>query len=166
MIGSTAIEDRLQDGVPECIYNLGRAGIKIWVLTGDKVETAINIGRSCRLIGDHMQPHNDTLFVIDIDDKLSDEEARSKTEQALNRAWEVVKNHPLGNDNQGLVISGRALGFVFPIRKLDARGREIIPGDDVLAKEAALAQQLFEIAIRCKAVICCRVSPKQKSQVD
>jgi hypothetical protein len=63
------------------------------------------------------------------------------------------------------VISGRALGFVFPIRKLDSRGREIIPGDDVLAKEAELAKRLFEVAIRCKAVICCRVSPKQKSQV-
>jgi len=36
LIGATAIEDKLQDGVPEAIANLGRAGIKIWVLTGDK----------------------------------------------------------------------------------------------------------------------------------
>lgn len=36
LIGSTAIEDKLQDGVPEAIANLARAGIKIWVLTGDK----------------------------------------------------------------------------------------------------------------------------------
>lgn len=43
LIGSTAIEDKLQDGVPACIDILQRAGIKIWVLTGDKIETAINI---------------------------------------------------------------------------------------------------------------------------
>lgn len=43
LIGSTAIEDKLQEGVPACIETLQRAGIKIWVLTGDKIETAINI---------------------------------------------------------------------------------------------------------------------------
>jgi phospholipid-translocating ATPase len=37
LLGATAIEDKLQDGVPECIEHLARAGIKIWVLTGDKV---------------------------------------------------------------------------------------------------------------------------------
>lgn len=49
LIGSTAIEDKLQEGVPNCIETLSRAGIKIWVLTGDKMETAINIayGRVC-----------------------------------------------------------------------------------------------------------------------
>ncbi|OMO55008.1 hypothetical protein COLO4_36244 [Corchorus olitorius] len=43
LIGATAIEDKLQEGVPNCIETLSRAGIKIWVLTGDKMETAINI---------------------------------------------------------------------------------------------------------------------------
>jgi phospholipid-translocating ATPase len=41
LLGATAIEDRLQDGVPETIADLKRAGIKIWVATGDKLETAI-----------------------------------------------------------------------------------------------------------------------------
>lgn len=40
-MGATAIEDRLQDGVPEAIADLKRAGIKVWVATGDKLETAI-----------------------------------------------------------------------------------------------------------------------------
>ena len=52
LIGATAIEDKLQDGVPETIANLSAAGIKIWVLTGDKQETAINIGYSCQLLTD------------------------------------------------------------------------------------------------------------------
>lgn len=37
LVGCTAIEDRLQEGVPECIASLAAAGIKVWVLTGDKV---------------------------------------------------------------------------------------------------------------------------------
>jgi phospholipid-translocating ATPase len=41
LLGATAIEDRLQDGVPETIEDLKKAGIKIWVATGDKLETAI-----------------------------------------------------------------------------------------------------------------------------
>lgn len=50
LIGSTAIEDKLQDEVEDTIKSLKSAGIKIWVLTGDKIETAINIGFSCGLL--------------------------------------------------------------------------------------------------------------------
>jgi len=48
-IGCTAIEDKLQDGVPETIEILRNASINVWMLTGDKMETAIEIARSCRL---------------------------------------------------------------------------------------------------------------------
>uniref|UniRef100_A0A803TNG7 Phospholipid-transporting ATPase n=1 Tax=Anolis carolinensis TaxID=28377 RepID=A0A803TNG7_ANOCA len=52
LLGATAIEDKLQDGVPETISKLSKADIKIWVLTGDKKETAENIGFSCELLTD------------------------------------------------------------------------------------------------------------------
>ncbi|XP_018570788.1 phospholipid-transporting ATPase ID isoform X3 [Anoplophora glabripennis] len=61
LIGVTAIEDKLQDGVPLTIANLILAGIKIWVLTGDKQETAINIGYSCQLLTDEMVD----VFIVD-----------------------------------------------------------------------------------------------------
>lgn len=54
LLGATAIEDRLQDEVPDTIHTLANAGIRVWVLTGDRQETAINIGYSCRLITDEM----------------------------------------------------------------------------------------------------------------
>ena len=54
LVGSTALEDKLQDGVPDAIEMIRRAGIKLWVLTGDKIETAINIGYSCRLLDDNI----------------------------------------------------------------------------------------------------------------
>ncbi|KAH7049461.1 hypothetical protein B0J12DRAFT_574424 [Macrophomina phaseolina] len=53
LAGATAIEDKLQNGVPQTIDKLRRANIKMWMLTGDKRETAINIGHSCRLIKDY-----------------------------------------------------------------------------------------------------------------
>ena len=53
LAGATAVEDKLQDGVPEAIEKLRRANIKLWMLTGDKRETAINIGKSCHLIKDY-----------------------------------------------------------------------------------------------------------------
>lgn len=54
LLGATAIEDKLQDEVPESIAKLSQANIKIWVLTGDKQETAINIGFSCKLLTSHL----------------------------------------------------------------------------------------------------------------
>lgn len=71
LTGATAIEDRLQKGVPEAIEKLRRANIKLWMLTGDKRETAINIGHSCRLIKDYSD-----IIVLDhelgsVDEKIT-----------------------------------------------------------------------------------------------
>ena len=52
VLGATGIEDKLQVGVPNTIEMLKKAGIKVWVLTGDKIETAVNIGYSCKLLGE------------------------------------------------------------------------------------------------------------------
>lgn len=55
LIGSTAVEDKLQEDVAFTLEELRRAGIKIWVLTGDKRETAINISYACKHFSNHMQ---------------------------------------------------------------------------------------------------------------
>ena len=60
LIGSSAIEDKLQVDVGKTIHDLKRAGIQVWVLTGDKVETAINIGTSCRLLDSEMN-----MFILE-----------------------------------------------------------------------------------------------------
>jgi phospholipid-transporting ATPase len=57
LVGATAIEDRLQDDVANTISVLKEAGIKIWVLTGDKIETAINIGYSCKVLNNQMEQY-------------------------------------------------------------------------------------------------------------
>lgn len=63
LLGATAIEDKLQIGVPEAIESLLKAGIKVWVITGDKRETAINIGFACSLLSSDMK-----LVVLDSND--------------------------------------------------------------------------------------------------
>ena len=55
LVGSTAIEDKLQDEVSETIVAMKEAGIKVWVLTGDKIETAVNIGYSAGLLNNEME---------------------------------------------------------------------------------------------------------------
>ena len=55
LLGATGIEDRLQEGVPQAFQRLRQAGIVVWVLMGDKQETAINIAYSCRLFSQDMQ---------------------------------------------------------------------------------------------------------------
>jgi len=63
LIGVTAIEDKLQQGVPAAIETLLDAGIRIWMITGDKQETAINIAVSCNLV-----KRVDSLMIINVGD--------------------------------------------------------------------------------------------------
>ena len=65
MLGSTAIEDKLQEEVPETIVAMKEAGIKVWVLTGDKMGTAINIGYSCGLL-------DREISMVEFGDKTND----------------------------------------------------------------------------------------------
>ena len=55
LAGTTAIEDRLQDGAPETIAKIKEAGIRFWVLKGDKTETAVEIARYCNLFTSDMK---------------------------------------------------------------------------------------------------------------
>lgn len=80
LLGASAIEDKLQEGVSEAIEKLRRAGIKMWMLTGDKRETAINIGYSCRLIKDYS-----TVVILTID------EGMEKIAQRITVASEEIK---------------------------------------------------------------------------
>lgn len=71
ILGATAIEDKLQNGVTEAIEKIKRAGIKMWMLTGDKRETAINIGYSCKLIYDYSTVVILTKQELDIISKMN-----------------------------------------------------------------------------------------------
>ena len=66
LLGATALEDKLQDGVPETIEDFHNAGIKVWMLTGDKLETAENIGFASKMFNEKMY-----IFKLSANDKQS-----------------------------------------------------------------------------------------------
>ncbi|KAF4626638.1 hypothetical protein G7Y89_g11521 [Cudoniella acicularis] len=135
LLGATAIEDRLQDGVPETIHTLQEAGIKVWVLTGDRQETAINIGMSCKLISEDM-----TLLIVN-------EENAAMTRDNIQKKLDAIKpegGSAIAMDTLALVIDGKSLTY---------------------ALEKDLEKNFLDLAVMCKAVICCRVSPLQKALV-
>jgi magnesium-transporting ATPase (P-type) len=55
LVGATIVEDKLQEDVEATLIALREAGIKIWVLTGDKLESAVNICDSCKLFSEEMK---------------------------------------------------------------------------------------------------------------
>uniref|UniRef100_A0A8B9ST69 Phospholipid-transporting ATPase n=1 Tax=Anas platyrhynchos TaxID=8839 RepID=A0A8B9ST69_ANAPL len=132
LLGATAIEDRLQAGVPETIATLMKAEIKIWILTGDKQETAINIGYSCRLISQSM-----SLILVN-------EDSLDATRASLTQHCTSL-GESLGKENDiALIIDGHTLKYALSFE---------------------IRQSFLDLALSCKAVICCRVSPLQKSEI-
>ncbi|OAD03030.1 hypothetical protein MUCCIDRAFT_126583, partial [Mucor lusitanicus CBS 277.49] len=106
LMGGTAIEDRLQDGVPETIAKLAQSGIKLWVLTGDKTETAINIGFSCNLITLDME-----LVIVKADDR---DDTLVELEKAIKHTDSLV-----GEKRCALVIDGTTLKYALEPKTKD-----------------------------------------------
>ncbi len=137
ILGSTAIEDKLQIGVPDAISHLAAAKIKIWVLTGDKEETAINIGFACQLLDDTMDltivNQRSSIEILRVFKNMS-----AKIEKAL-------KSEDKRETKFALVVDGESLLFI--------------------TREEELTQLMMDVTRHCVAVIACRVSPKQKADV-
>uniref|UniRef100_A0A673XRG4 Phospholipid-transporting ATPase n=1 Tax=Salmo trutta TaxID=8032 RepID=A0A673XRG4_SALTR len=141
LLGSTAVEDKLQDGVPQTIEQLSKADIKIWVLTGDKQETAENIGYSCNMLREEMNE----VFIVSAN---TAEETIGNHIRSLNGLFcllktETVADEPV-NGEYAMVINGHSLAF---------------------ALEKDMEMELLRTACMCQTVICCRVTPLQKAQV-
>lgn len=147
LLGGTAIEDRLQDGVPDTIQLLADAGIKLWVLTGDKVETAINIGFSCNLLNNNME-----LIVLNIPE--------SQSEQARTELDKHLQNFGLTGSDEELIAARK--DHTPP----EATHAVIVDGETLkLMLSDELKQKFLLLCKQCKAVLCCRVSPSQKAAV-
>ena len=106
LIGATAVEDKLQEGVPNTIRDLLKAGIKVWMLTGDKLETAENIAKSCKLID-----KDSLIFHLSLDQNIITlEEKRaylfSIIQQYFNKYFTHLQNK---ETKSALMIEGDAL---------------------------------------------------------
>lgn len=151
LLGATAVEDKLQSGVPQCIDKLAKAGIKIWVLTGDKMETAINIGFACRLLRQEMKQIIISLETSEIKalEKAGDKEALEEASKEsvvsqISEGLAQIATSKASSEALALIIDGKSLAYAL--------------GDD-------MKNIFFELAVGCASVICCRSSPKQKALV-
>ena len=123
---------------------LHRAGIKLWILTGDKVQTAIEIGYSCNLL----KPDMDVMIIS----ATSKDETRSKIEAGLNKIASVLGPPRWDPKSRGFIPGAQA---AFAI---------VIDGDTLhYALENDLKPMFLNLATQCETVVCCRVSPAQKA---
>ena len=143
LLGATAIEDKLQDNISDVLYNFIEAGIKIWVLTGDKMDTAKSIAYSCKLLD-----HSFIIFQFDnlnIEDKseliiIIKEKLKEFIKQYLK-----LENEKETNNKYGLIVSLTEL--------------------NIILGNIELENIFYSLAIKCNTVLCCRVSPKQKAEM-
>ncbi|CAN6989459.1 unnamed protein product [Brassica oleracea var. botrytis] len=144
LVGATAVEDKLQKGVPQCIDNLAQAGLKIWVLTGDKMETAINIGYACSLLRQGMKQISISFANVEESAQNSEAAAKESILMQITNASQMIKIEKDPHAAFALIIDGKTLTYALK--------------DDV-------KYQFLALAVVCASVICCRVSPKQKALI-
>ena len=143
ILGATALEDKLQEGVPDAIALLHKAGIKLWILTGDKLQTAIEIGYSCNLLTNDME-----VMIISATSEVA---ARAQIEAGLNKI--ASTNGPPIVNKEKRVSTPRTTFAV------------VIDGESLrYALGEGLKGLFLSLGTQCSAVICCRVSPSQKAQ--
>uniref|UniRef100_UPI00358E95FE phospholipid-transporting ATPase VD-like isoform X2 n=1 Tax=Myxine glutinosa TaxID=7769 RepID=UPI00358E95FE len=161
LLGATGVEDRLQEGVPQTIDALRHAGLRLWMLTGDKQETALSVAYSCHLL----QKHDDVCSIItnspdacqvllknvlwDIDCQDLETTHHTSSHMPLSLSYCCKKRSPNyleGGDSmichRGLLLDGETLEMVL---------------------NSGLELDFLMLANRCHAVLCCRATPNQKA---
>uniref|UniRef100_A0A8C5EN12 Phospholipid-transporting ATPase n=1 Tax=Gouania willdenowi TaxID=441366 RepID=A0A8C5EN12_GOUWI len=136
LLGATGVEDKLQDKVQETIEALRLAGIKVWVLTGDKHETAVSVSLSCG----HFHR---TMNILELLQQRTDNDC---AEQLRVLARRLVHGGKMQIDHviqHGLVVDGASLSLAL-------RGHEKL---------------FMEVCKSCSAVLCCRMAPLQKAKI-
>ena len=213
LIGGTVVEDKLQDKVPETIKEFRTAGIKIWVLTGDKLDTAENIGHSCNLLSKEQKLF--TLKVMPGDDENMVKEdpypemiqflsefqefidglikkynldikytKRNQIDEINNNYYDYYNDYNINdisdfsksnsqNDSNNFNYSLQSKifdfeSFIYLKEKNFLEPFSIIIEAPILCglfKDDEWTKNFLHIAYHSNTVICCRVSPSQKSQV-
>ncbi|KAM4808817.1 phospholipid-transporting ATPase IC [Rhinophrynus dorsalis] len=178
LLGATAIEDKLQDGVPQTISKLAKADIKIWVLTGDKKETAENIGFACELLTDETT----ICYGEDINELLQTRMENQKNRNAGGPSASNTKTEEpyfQTNEKRALIITGSWLNEILLEKKKRKKKRLKLKFPKTKEERELNLQEkrkayilkeqrqknFVDLACECSSVICCRVTPKQKAMV-
>ena len=182
LLGATGIEDKLQDGVPDAISNLRKAGIVVWVLTGDKQETAINIAYSCKLFSKDMEIIKLNARSRDAADRIIQFHLESVENEMKNAAgpdissksakinftnvnnkrlwkkWKRFSSSVANSENSANYNNSNNTTMVNKALVID--GKTLIY---ILDKRARLQEKFLQLASKCSSVLCCRATPLQKA---
>uniref|UniRef100_A0A665X0K6 Phospholipid-transporting ATPase n=1 Tax=Echeneis naucrates TaxID=173247 RepID=A0A665X0K6_ECHNA len=159
LIGATAVEDRLQEEAAETMEALQGAGIKVWVLTGDKMETAKSTCYACRLFQRHTELLELTVRTLEDggrrrEERLHDlliEYHKKAVQDAPSVKAGVTRSWSSANQDYGFIIDGATLSMVL---------------NSSSESNSSRYKNLFlQICFNCTAVLCCRMAPLQKAQI-
>ena len=194
LLGVTGIQDELQDDVYETLQDFSEAGIKLWVLTGDKKDTAKSIGFSCGLFDDetfNIFEIKEGLTKIQLESRLNElaEQFNSIVDKLNNKSSfkmdniktkskdNVIKNNEFMNkyikkENNNINTNKKqitidSINKTEEIMKMKTKFALIISSDElnILSLNYELEILFYELASRCNSVLCCRVSPIQKAKM-
>ncbi|KAG9511340.1 putative phospholipid-transporting ATPase IF, partial [Fragariocoptes setiger] len=169
LIGSTAVEDNLQEGVGETIGALRDAGIKVWLLTGDKVETATSVAYSCNLLDDSMtklflvrQQDNENCHhllneYLELVERRLAETSTSKSLKSLKNQNSISSNSDRHNQQQRNKVNSKS----HPDLKLAL----IADGRSLYYAMRMFRTQLERLCSHCTCILGCRLSPMQKADI-
>ena len=150
LVGVSGIEDELQPRVPQTVRRLHRAHVRLWMLTGDKHETAVAIARAAGLV-------HDSTSVITLHGA-----SLKATRKLLAARFADVQQW---RQRHGLPATASLEHFSWqrPRRELAV----VIDGAALyhIAEHAELRALFLGIALGCRTVVACRVSPRQKAEV-
>uniref|UniRef100_A0A1A7XM33 Phospholipid-transporting ATPase n=1 Tax=Iconisemion striatum TaxID=60296 RepID=A0A1A7XM33_9TELE len=159
LIGATAVEDRLQEEAAETMEALQRAGMKVWVLTGDKMETAKSTCYACGLFQRKTELLELTVRTLGDGGRKREERLHELLGEYHKRAVQDAPPVKSGgtrvpfpsNQDYGFIIDGASLSMVL--------------NSSSESNTRSYKDLFLQICQNCTAVLCCRMAPLQKAQI-
>uniref|UniRef100_A0A1A8LMA6 Phospholipid-transporting ATPase n=4 Tax=Nothobranchius TaxID=28779 RepID=A0A1A8LMA6_9TELE len=159
LIGATAVEDRLQEEAAETMEALQRAGMKVWVLTGDKMETAKSTCYACGLFQRKTELLELTVRTLEDGERKREERLHELLGEYHKRAVQDAPPVKAGgtrvrfasNQDYGFIIDGASLSMVL--------------NSSSESNMRSYKDLFLQICQNCTAVLCCRMAPLQKAQI-
>jgi magnesium-transporting ATPase (P-type) len=133
LLGVTGIEDKIQTGAPEALEKFRQAGIKVWMLTGDRPDTATNVAYAVRLISSDMK-----LIQLCGNDWL---DSRTDAVEFMQRELQMAQEHTVKHRRMAMLVNDLTIEAIKAFR---------------------IERQFLELCLHCESVLCALISPKQK----
>uniref|UniRef100_A0A672J2S1 Phospholipid-transporting ATPase n=1 Tax=Salarias fasciatus TaxID=181472 RepID=A0A672J2S1_SALFA len=151
LIGATAVEDRLQEEAAETMEALQGAGINVWVLTGDKMETAKSTCYACRLFQRNTELLELTVRTLEDGGRRREERLHELLLEYHKKAVQDAPSWSVANQDYGFIIDGATLSMVL--------------NSSTESNSSRYKNLFLQICQNCTAVLCCRMAPLQKAQI-